>query len=124
MSVLSLAIFIERFSFLKKVKIGAFKERKTLEIEATKRLSILATIGGNAPYVGLLGTVLGIMLTFYSIGIEGYVNATKIMSGLALALKATAIGLLAAIPAIVFYNYLLRKVKVVLLQWDILNGRE
>ena len=58
------------------------------------------------------------MLTFYTIGVEGYVNATRIMVGLALALKATAIGLVVAIPSIVFYNTLLRRVKVILLEWD------
>jgi biopolymer transport protein ExbB len=123
LSVISMAVFIERLIFMKKVQIDNYAERKSLEIEVTKKLAILATIGGNAPYVGLLGTVLGIMLTFYSIGLEGYVNATKIMSGLALALKATAIALLVAIPAIVFYNYLLRKAKVLLLEWDIRHGR-
>jgi biopolymer transport protein ExbB len=52
------------------------------------------------------------------------VDATKIMLGLALALKATAIGLVVAIPSIVFYNYLTRNVKVALLQWDAKHGRE
>jgi biopolymer transport protein ExbB len=125
LSVVSLAIFIERLLFIRRINIEDYKEdRKSLEIEATRRLSIIATIGTNAPYIGLLGTVLGIMLTFYTIGIEGYVDATKIMVGLALALKATAIGLFVAIPSVVFYNYLLRKVKVILLEWDIRNGRE
>jgi biopolymer transport protein ExbB len=124
LSVVSFAVFIERLIFIRRVRLEAFTVRKSLELQVTNRLSILATIGGNAPYIGLLGTVLGIMLTFYSIGAEGYVNTTKIMSGLALALKATAIGLLVAIPAIAFYNYLLRKAKVVLMKWDIQNGRE
>ena len=64
------------------------------------------------------------MLTFFTIGKEGYVDATKIMVGLALALKATAVGLVVAIPSIAFYNYLTRKVKVALLQWDAKHGRE
>jgi biopolymer transport protein ExbB len=119
MSVCSLAIFIERLLFFKRMDLDTFRgDRKGLEIEATKRLSIVASIGSNAPYIGLLGTVLGIMFTFYAIGVEGIVDAARIMVGLALALKATAIGLVVAIPSIVFYNYLLRKVKVILLQWD------
>ena len=89
-----------------------------MEIAITRKLGVIASIGSNAPYIGLLGTVLGIMLTFYTIGIEGYVNATRIMVGLALALKATAVGLVVAIPSIVFYNTLLRRVKVILLEWD------
>jgi biopolymer transport protein ExbB len=64
------------------------------------------------------------MLTFYTIGVEGYVDPTRIMVGLALALKATAVGLLVAIPSIAFYNYLLRRVRVLLAEWDIKNGRE
>ena len=125
MSVISLTIFIERYFFLKRLNLDDYSgNRKTLEIVLTKRLSVVATIGSNAPYIGLLGTVLGIMLTFYTIGVAGYVDATKIMVGLALALKATAIGLCVAIPSIVFYNFLLRKIKVTLLEWDVRHGRE
>jgi biopolymer transport protein ExbB len=124
LSVISLTIFIERYMFLKKLDIERYGERKTLELECTSRLTVLATIGGNAPYIGLLGTVLGIMLTFYTIGVEGYVDTTRIMVGLSLALKATAIGLLVAIPSITFYNFLLRRVRVLLLEWDRANGRE
>jgi len=125
LSVISLAIFIERYLFFKKLIIDdRTGDRKSFEIEITKRMSVIATIGSNAPYIGLLGTVLGIMLTFFTIGREGYVDATKIMMGLALALKATAIGLAVAIPSIVFYNYLVRKVKVALFQWDAKYGRE
>ena len=125
LSVISLAIFIERYLFFKKLTVNdRTSDRRTFEIEITKRMAVIATIGSNAPYIGLLGTVLGIMLTFFTIGREGYVDATKIMVGLALALKATAIGLVVAIPSIVIYNYLTRKVKVALLQWDAKYGRE
>lgn len=125
MSIISLAIFIERYFFIKKIDLDNYAgNRKGLEIVLTQRLSVVATIGSNAPYIGLLGTVLGIMLTFYTIGVAGYVDATKIMVGLALALKATAIGLCVAIPSVVFYNVLLRNVKVTLLKWDVKYGRE
>jgi len=125
LSFVALAIFIERILFLKRLDIRNYEDdRKSLEIDMTRRLSFIATVGSNAPYIGLLGTVLGIMLTFYTIGTEGYVDATRIMVGLALALKATAVGLLVAIPSIVFYNLLVRKVKVKLLEWDRENGRK
>ncbi len=125
LSIISLAIFIERCLFFRRLKEEAFvADRSSFEAEITKRMAIIATIGSNAPYIGLLGTVLGIMLTFFTIGREGYVDASRIMTGLALALKATAIGLVVAIPSIVFYNYLVRKVKVALLLWDSRNGRE
>ncbi|MBP7528949.1 MAG: TonB-system energizer ExbB [Syntrophorhabdaceae bacterium] len=119
MSFFSVAFFVERYLFFKRLDMARYdNDRKLFEIDMTKRMSVIATIGSNAPYVGLLGTVLGIMLTFSTIGSQGYVDATGVMFGLALALKATAIGLVVAIPSIVFHNYLVRKVKVALLRWD------
>lgn len=123
MSFISLAVFVERYLFFRKLRLDDYPDdRRSLEITITRGLAVIATIGSNAPYIGLLGTVLGIMLTFATIGREGYVDATGVMFGLALALKATAIGLLVAIPSIVFYNYLVRKVKVALLRWDAAYG--
>lgn len=124
MSIITVAVAIERFLTYRKIQIRDFPDKKELEMELTKKLHLIATIGSNAPYIGLLGTVLGIMLTFYTMGREGLMDTNKIMIGLALALKATAIGLIVAIPSIVFYNLLLRKVKVILMRWDISNGRK
>ena len=93
-------------------------------MELTKKIHLIATIGRNVPYIGLLGTVLGIMLTFYMIGQEGFMDTGKIMIGLSLALKATAIGLLVAIPSVSLYNFLLRKVKVLLMSWEIEHERK
>lgn len=123
-SIISIGIAIERYLVYKRIHLEDFTDKKTLEMELTNKLHIIATVGSNAPYVGLLGTVLGIMLTFYTIGSEGFLDTGKIMVGLALALKATAIGLLVAIPSIVMYNFLLRKVKVILVSWEIKNGRK
>jgi biopolymer transport protein ExbB len=124
MSVIALTIAVERYLVFRKIRVENFDDKKTLEIELTKRMHIIATIGSNAPYIGLLGTVLGIMLTFYIMGREGMMDTSKIMIGLALALKTTAIGLLVAIPSITFYNFLLRKVKILIAQWEIMNGRK
>ena len=124
MSVVSVAIAIERWWYLRTVELKGFRSRQELEVQLTKGLHVIATIGSNAPYIGLLGTVLGIMLTFYTIGSQGFVNTKEIMVGLALALKATAVGLLVAIPSVVFYNLLLRKVKVLLALWEAENGGE
>jgi biopolymer transport protein ExbB len=125
MSVISFAVVIERYLFFRKVNPDDYGDnKKAMEMVLTKRLSIVATVGSSSPYIGLLGTVLGIMLTFYTIGVAGYVDATRIMVGLALALKATAVGLFVAIPSVIFYNYLLRRVRVFLLEWDIRFGRE
>jgi len=124
MSVASLAISIERYLMYCRVCPDDFQDRKELEHELTSKLHLIATIGSNAPYIGLLGTVLGIMLTFYTMGREGFMDTGKIMVGLAMALKATAVGLSVAIPSIVFYNLLLRRVKGILLCWDKVNGRK
>ncbi len=124
LSVLSLGVAIERNMIYKKIAIEDFPDKKSLELELTRKLHLIATIGSNAPYLGLLGTVLGIMLTFYSMGKEGFMDTTKIMTGLALALKATAVGLVVAIPSVVLYNLLLRRAKVIMMKWEIRYGRE
>ena len=111
MSFASVAIGIERYLLFKKLKIEDFNDRKSLELELTKKLHLIASIGSNAPYIGLLGTVLGIMLTFYTMGKNGFMDTGQIMIGLALALKVTAVGLMVAIPAVTIYNLLLRKAK-------------
>ncbi|WP_306547796.1 TonB-system energizer ExbB [Desulfobulbus sp.] len=123
LSVIALALALERFLVYRAVRIETFADRKELELHLTHKLHLIATIGANAPYIGLLGTVLGIMLTFYDIGTAGF-DTTKIMQGLALALKATALGLLVAIPAVTLYNLLLRRCKVLLMQWEIRDGRK
>jgi biopolymer transport protein ExbB len=124
LSIVAVACAIERHLVFKGIRLQDFSDKKSLELELTKKLHVIATIGSNAPYLGLLGTVLGIMLTFYSMGSEGFMDTGKIMMGLALALKATAVGLLVAIPSVVLYNLLLRRAKVLILRWEIMNGRE
>ena len=76
----------------------------------------------NAPYIGLLGTVLGIMLTFHTMGTSGALAVTSIMIGLSLALKATAAGLLVAIPCVVMNNVLRRRVSELLAQYKAPHG--
>lgn len=123
MSIIAFSIAIERYLVFRKVQIAEYTDKKSLELELTKKLHIIAIVGSNAPYIGLLGTVLGIMLTFYTMGKSGFMDTGKIMISLALALKVTAVGLLVAIPAVVTYNLLLRKIKVLLMQWEIRDGR-
>ncbi len=119
MSIVSLWLFIERLMAYGSVRTEEYETKEELELDLGNHLSTIATIGSNAPYVGLLGTVLGIMITFYALGDAGAVDPKKIMTGLALALKATAMGLVVAIPAIVFYNILLRKMEKILTRWEI-----
>jgi biopolymer transport protein ExbB len=119
MSVVTLWLFIERLMFYKTLRIEDYENKDALELDLSDNLATISAIGANAPYVGLLGTVIGIMLTFYSLGDIGSVDAKKIMMGLALALKATALGLVVAIPAISFYTILLRKMEKIIVKFDI-----
>jgi biopolymer transport protein ExbB len=124
MSIVTLWLFIERMMFYKSVRIEDYKHRDNLELDLTDNISVISAIGSNAPYIGLLGTVVGIMITFYSLGDLGAVDAKKIMMGLALALKATAMGLIVAIPAIVAYTITLRKVERILTKFDVAQEEE
>ena len=125
LSVLTIALAIERFSFYRNVNLRNYPTKKMLELDLGKKLGVIATIGSSAPYIGLLGTVLAIILTFYSIGEQGSsIDTASIMKHLALALKATAAGLIVAIPASVLYNILMDKADRLMIQWEILNGKE
>ncbi|HNN97110.1 MAG TPA: MotA/TolQ/ExbB proton channel family protein [Pseudomonadota bacterium] len=79
---------------------------------------LLATVGSSAPFVGLFGTVWGIMDAFRNIGAKGSANLATVAPGIAEALIATAIGLVAAIPAVMAYNYFARKIKVLTNEMD------
>ena len=123
MSIITLWLFIERMMFYSTVRSGDYDHRDNLEMDLTDNINVISAIGSNAPYVGLLGTVLGIMFTFYTMGDAGAVDAKKIMVGLALALKATAMGLIVAMPAIVAYTILLRKVEKILTIFDVAQDK-
>jgi biopolymer transport protein TolQ len=69
-----------------------------------RRLTFLATVGSTAPFVGLFGTVWGIMTSFQAIAVSNNTSLAVVAPGIAEALFATALGLLAAIPAVIFYN--------------------
>lgn len=125
MSILTISLSIERFLFFKRIDLRNYPSKKMLELDLSKNLGAIATIGSSAPYVGLLGTVLAIILTFYVIGSQkGDIDTGEIMKHLALALKATAAGLLVAIPASVFYNIFMDKVDRILIRWDILYNKD
>lgn len=85
----------------------ALTERPELE----KYLGFLATVGSNAPYVGLFGTVLGIMKAFNDLATTPEAGQQTVMAGISMALVATAAGLFVAIPAVAFYNYYSKQVK-------------
>lgn len=124
LSVWSVAVAIERWLFFKRVDFSRFSNAQLLEITLTKRLVVIGTVAANAPYIGLLGTVLGIMLTFHTMGTSGTMAVNTIMIGLSLALKATAVGLLVAIPCVVMNNLLRRRVTELLTDYKAQHGSE
>ena len=108
---------LARLDKLKNAKAGVTQEQvesvlqrlvwvQTAERHRLERgLSFLATVGSSAPFVGLFGTVLGIMNSFRDIGAAGTASLAVVAPGIAEALFATAVGLFAAIPAVIAYNY-------------------
>jgi biopolymer transport protein ExbB len=86
-----------------------------------KNLLILGTLGNNAPFIGLFGTVLGIIKAFNDLAVAGTSGPTIVMRGVSEALVATAMGLLIAIPAVAAYNYFQGKIKRSMLNSDRLS---
>lgn len=87
--------------------IAIARERFNLE----RRLAYLGTLGNNAPFIGLFGTVLGIIKAFHDLSMNQQGGAAVVMAGISEALVATAVGLFVAIPAVVAYNYFARWIK-------------
>src|SRR4051794_24881259 len=97
--------------------IAGAKAREKLRLE--RNLAFLATLGSNAPFIGLFGTVLGIIKAFHDLaGGELGAGATVVMSGISEALVATAVGLMVAIPAVVAFNNFSRRIKVRMAEID------
>jgi biopolymer transport protein ExbB len=119
MGFLSLWFYIERLIFFKNINLKDYKHKERLEIDITKHTTVISSIASNSVYIGLLGTVFGIIITFYSMGQSGEIDVKIVMSSLALALKATALGLIVAIPSMFFYNHLVRKIEVLDNLWNI-----
>ena len=83
-----------------------------------KYLNFLATTGSTTPFIGLFGTVWGIMNAFRGIGLSGAASLAVVAPGIAEALIATAAGLLAAIPAVIAYNYYLSMAKRMIIEME------
>jgi biopolymer transport protein ExbB len=122
LSLWAVAVAVERWLFYRRVDLRGFQSHQEFEISLTKRLVVIGTVAANAPYIGLLGTVLGIMLTFHTMGTSGTMAVSTIMIGLSLALKATAVGLLVAIPCVVLNNVLRRRVSELIILYKVQHG--
>ncbi len=122
LSMVAVAIALERRRTLQRIDATRYGSRARLEHDLTRRLNVISSIASNAPYLGLLGTVLGIMLTFQQLGASGEMDAKSIMTGLALALKATAVGIGVAMPCVAMNNGLRRLVRARLTDFDEAHG--
>lgn len=96
------------------------------KVRLERNLNFLGTVGANAPFIGLLGTVLGIIETFRAIERQGIVGSSDysnaVMAGIYEALVATAVGLVVAIPAVIAFNFFQRRVKSLLGEADALTN--
>ena len=88
-----------------------------------RNLAFLGTVGNNAPFVGLLGTVIGVIQAFHALDQSGGQATAGVMATVGEALVATAIGLLVALPAVAFFNYFQRVIRYRLTWADVL-GRD
>jgi biopolymer transport protein ExbB len=91
-------------------------EKQKLE----KHLIILGTLGNSAPFVGLFGTVLGVIKAFNDLAVTGQSGVSVVMAGISVALIATAFGILVAVPAVVANNYFLTRLRGMQTDTDIL----
>ncbi|MBN2340154.1 MAG: MotA/TolQ/ExbB proton channel family protein [Deltaproteobacteria bacterium] len=96
---------------LQAVEEAASSARIREKLKLEKNLAYLGTVGNNAPFVGLLGTVIGIIQAFDDLSLNATGGASTVMAGISEALVATAIGLLVAIPAVVAFNIFQRRIK-------------
>ncbi len=96
--------------FENSLSIALSEEKVILE----SRIAILGTLGSNAPFVGLLGTVLGIIHAFHSLALNTKGGPAVVMAGISEALVATALGLFVAIPAVAAYNFFVRNIKKIM----------
>jgi len=115
---------IERGPKAMSAMMDAQRPGEKLRLESN--LNFLGTVGANAPFIGLLGTVIGIIETFSQIEGAGVAGSAEysdaVMGGIYEALVATAVGLLVAIPAVIAYNYFQRRVKALLSEADALTN--
>ncbi|DAB32365.1 MAG TPA: flagellar motor protein MotA [Sulfurospirillum sp. UBA11407] len=122
MSFVAITVIIERaFVYASVQKNFQSMDIYTLRLILEKRIGILATFGNNAPFIGLFGTVLGVIQAFHIIANKSSFAVDLIMQGVSEALVATAAGLFVAIPCVIAYNYFVKKLKMMLIEHESKN---
>ena len=97
---------------------SAFNKLDKEIVKLESGLGILATLGAISPFIGLFGTVVGIIKSFSALSLSDTSNYAHVMSGISEALLATAAGLFVAVPSVVFYNYFTKRIKLTLPTFD------
>lgn len=116
-----LLLAAERLAWPKADNVDALQTRARHEIVRLERgLVVLEIIVGIAPLLGLVGTIVGMMDVFGDVGQMGMADAARLARGIALILRATLIGLLIAIPALVFWSYYSKKVEMLAVEMETL----
>ena len=116
-----LLLAVNRLNWPKEENTGALQTRARHEIVKLERgLVVLEIIVGIAPLLGLVGTILGMMTTFADVGQAGLNDASKLAQGISLILRATLIGLLIAIPALISWSYYTKKVEMLAVEMETL----
>ncbi len=112
---------INRLNWPKEENVDSLQTRARHEIVRLERgLVVLEIIVGIAPLLGLVGTILGMMTTFADVGAAGLNDASKLAQGISLILRATLIGLLIAIPALISWSYYTKKVEMLAVEMETL----
>lgn len=116
-----LLLAINRLDWPKEENVDALQTRARHEIVKLERgLVVLEIIVGIAPLLGLVGTILGMMATFADVGKAGLNDAANLAKGISIILQATLIGLLIAIPALIFWSYYTKKVEILAVEMETL----
>ena len=101
-----------RFAGMDNIKRALRRAINTETTRMTQMVPFLATTGNTTPFIGLFGTVWGIMNSFHGIGLRGSASLAVVAPGISEALVATAAGLAVAIPAVIAFNYFMQKIKI------------
>lgn len=116
-----LLLAAEHLDWPKTENVDAVQTRARREIVKLERgLVVLEIIVGIAPLLGLIGTIIGMMAVFADVGHAGLNDATKLAQGIALILRATLIGLMIAIPSLIFWSYYTKKIEILAVEMETL----
>jgi biopolymer transport protein ExbB len=116
-----LLLAADRLDWPKADNVDALQTRARHEIVRLERgLVVLEILVGIAPLLGLVGTIVGMMAVFSDVGQAGLADATKLSQGIALILRATLVGLLIAIPSLIFWSYYTKKVEMLAVEMETL----